>query len=125
VGASLGKRVVDRQRKHRFKCCLERGSVKKPSEKDSGKAKTRTLIRGQFKCLNCQKLGHRKNSLKCPLNRIKKRLFIFFMCIIFNTTIYIIVLITFFMCRKRKPQKNTTKRWFSKNVAMLVLRSRC
>jgi hypothetical protein len=116
--------VVGPQRKNRFKCCLERGSVKKPSEKYIGKAKTKTLSRGQFKCPNCQELGHRKNSLKCPLNEIKRAIY-FFMCIIFNTTTSIIVLITFFMCRKRKPRKNTIKRWFSKNVAMLVLRSRC
>jgi hypothetical protein len=116
VGAPLGKRAVGRQRKNRMKGCLERGSCKKQSAKDTDKPKTRTLLRGLFKCPNCQELGHRKNSPKCPLNGTKKRQIIFFMCTNFDTITAIIVLITVSMCRKRKPRKNTTKGWFLKNV---------
>jgi hypothetical protein len=100
---------VGHQRKNRINGCLEGGSGKNPSATDTNKAKTKTLLRGQFKCPNCHELGHRKNSLKCPLNGIKKRQFIFFMCTNFDTTISITVLITFLMCKKRKSRKNTAK----------------
>jgi hypothetical protein len=109
VGAPLGKRVVGHQKKNRMKVCLEGGSGKKQSAKDTDKPKTRTLFRGQFKCPNCQELGHRKNSLKCPLNGTKKRQINFFMCTNFDTIASITVLITVSMCRKRKPKKNTIK----------------
>jgi hypothetical protein len=66
VGAPIGKRPVGRQRKNRIKGCLEGGSGKKPE-------KAKKMICGKFKCLNCDELGHRKNSPKCPLNGTKKR----------------------------------------------------
>ena len=71
VGAPLGKRGVGRQRKNRFKSCLEGGSSKKKPANESEKAKK--IIRGKFKCPNCGELGHRKTSYKCPLNGTKKR----------------------------------------------------
>jgi hypothetical protein len=105
VGSPLGKRAVGRQRKNRIKGCLEGGSGKKASAKDTDKPKTKTLLRGQFKCPNYHELGHRKNSLKCLLNGIKKRQFIFFMCTNFDTIASITVLIYFLMCRKRKQKQ--------------------
>jgi hypothetical protein len=71
VGAPLGKRAVGRQRKNRIKSCLEGGSGKKPSGKETEKAKK--VLRGKFRCPNCGELGHRKNSPKCRLNGTKKR----------------------------------------------------
>jgi hypothetical protein len=71
VGAPLLKRPDGRQRKNRLKGCLEDGSDKKTEKNESEKAKK--LIRGQFKCLNCYQLGHRKASPKCSLNGTKKR----------------------------------------------------
>jgi hypothetical protein len=71
VGAPLLKRPDGRQRKNRMKGCLEDGSDKKTEKNESEKAKK--LIRGQFKCLNCYQLGHRKASPKCSLNGTKKR----------------------------------------------------
>jgi hypothetical protein len=71
VGAPLSKRPVGRQRKNRIKDCLEGGSSKKPSANE--KEKEKKLIREKFKCPNCNELGHRKNSPKCPLNGTKKR----------------------------------------------------
>jgi hypothetical protein len=73
VGAPLGKRVVDHQRKNRIKGCLEGGSGNKLGAKATNKAKPKAMLRGKFKCPNCHELGHRKNSLKCPLGRTKKR----------------------------------------------------
>jgi hypothetical protein len=70
VGASISKRPVERQRKNRVKGCLEvGGNSKKPSSSE----KDKTNIHGKFKYPNCQELGHRKNSRKCPLNGTKKR----------------------------------------------------
>jgi hypothetical protein len=109
VSAPLGKRVVGRQRKNSIKGCFEGGSGKKPSAKDTDKAKPKTMLHQKLRCPNCNELGHRKNSLKCSLNRTKKRQVIFFMCTDFNTKSSIIVLIAFLMCRKRKPRENTTK----------------
>jgi hypothetical protein len=71
IGAPLRKRSVGRQQKNRMKGCLDGGSEKKDSGKDN--AKTRKLIRGQFRCSNCRELGHRKNNPKCLLNGTKKR----------------------------------------------------
>jgi hypothetical protein len=71
VGAPLLKRPVGHQRKNRMKGCLEGGSGKKTEKNESEKAKK--LICGQFKCPNCDPLGHRKASPKCPLNGTKKR----------------------------------------------------
>jgi hypothetical protein len=105
VGSPLGKRAIDRQRKNRIKVCLEGGSGKKASAKDTDNPKTKTLLRGQFKCPNCHELGHRKNSLKCLLNGTKKRQFIFSMCTNFDTIASITALIYFLMCRKRKQKK--------------------
>jgi hypothetical protein len=113
VGAPLGKRVVSRQRKNRIKGCLEGESGKKASAKDTDKPKTKILLHGQFKCLNCHELGHRKKSPKCPLNGTKKRQILFFMCTNFDT---ITVLISVLMYRKRKLRKNTTKGLFPKNM---------
>jgi hypothetical protein len=82
VGAPLLKRPDDRQRKNRMKCCFEGGSGKKTEKNESEKAKK--LICGQFKCPNCDQLGHRKVSPKCPLNGTKKRqvtLFSFILCL--------------------------------------------
>jgi hypothetical protein len=59
------------KKKNRMKGCLDGGSEKKDSGKDN--AKTRKLIRGQFRCSNCRELGHRKNNPKCLLNGTKKR----------------------------------------------------
>jgi hypothetical protein len=70
VGAPLQKRPVGRQRKNRMKDSLEGGNGKKASGKDN--AKTRKLIRGQFRCPDYGELGHRKNSPKCHLNGTKK-----------------------------------------------------
>jgi hypothetical protein len=53
-------------RKDRIKGCLKGGSGKKPE-------KAKKMICGKFKCPNCDELGHRKNSPKCPLNGTKKR----------------------------------------------------
>jgi hypothetical protein len=108
--------VVDHQRKNRIKGCLEGGSGNKLGAKATNKAKPKTMLRGKFKCPNCHELGHRKNSLKCPLGRTKKRQFIFSMCTNFDTISSINVFITFLMCKKRKPRKNTTKGLFPKNV---------
>jgi hypothetical protein len=71
VGAPLLKRVIGRQRKNRMKGCLEGGSGKKMEMKES--EKTKKLVRGKYKCPNCDELSHRKSSPKCPLNRTKKR----------------------------------------------------
>jgi hypothetical protein len=66
VGALIGKRPVGRQRKNRINGCLEGGSGKKPE-------KAKKMIHDKFKCPNCDELGHRNNSPKCPLNETKKR----------------------------------------------------
>jgi hypothetical protein len=71
VGAPLGRRKVGRQRKNRIKGCIEGGSGKKTSANKTEKA--RKLVCEKFKCPNCHEPGHRKNSLKCPLNGTKKR----------------------------------------------------
>jgi hypothetical protein len=53
-----------------MKGCLEvGGNSKKPSSSE----KDKKIIRGKFKCPNCQELGHRKKQPKCPLNGTKKR----------------------------------------------------
>jgi hypothetical protein len=57
--------------KNRMKGCLKGGSGKKKNGKE--KEKTKKPFQVQFRCLNCGELGHRKNILKCYLNRIKKR----------------------------------------------------
>lgn len=82
VGAPLAKRKVGRQRKLRFKSCLEGGSSKKKSSNDANN-EGKKMIRGPMTCKRCGEKGHRQASYKCPLNGTKKR--------------------------KRKPRKNTTK----------------
>jgi hypothetical protein len=52
-----------------IKGCLEGDSRKKAMDKE----KMKKLIRGQFRCLNCGELDHKKNSLKYHLNGSKKR----------------------------------------------------
>ncbi|KAJ1284154.1 hypothetical protein BS78_03G183100 [Paspalum vaginatum] len=103
VCAPLTKRKVGRQRKLRFKSCLEGGHRKKgandvsddnnnvdgnPVEQTADNsaptnAKGKKMIRGPVTCKRCGEKGHRQASYKCPLNGTKKR--------------------------KRKPRKNTTK----------------
>jgi hypothetical protein len=104
MGAPLAKGLVGRQRKNRIKGCLEGGSGKKAESKDN--EKTRKLVRGKYRCPNCGELGHQKNNPKCRLNGSKKRsvLLSLLSFLLSKTT-----LITLFLCRKRKPRKNTTK----------------
>jgi hypothetical protein len=71
VVTPLQPRQVGRQRKNRFKSCLEGGSGKKRKGKEV--EKDRKVLRGQYRCPNCQELGHRKTSPKCLLNGTKKR----------------------------------------------------
>jgi hypothetical protein len=74
--------------------------------------KAKKLVRGKFKCLNCHEPGHRKNSNMCPLNGTKKRQVLDISHFLSFRT-YLIHLL---MCRKRKPRKNTTKGWFTKET---------
>jgi hypothetical protein len=74
--------------------------------------KAKKLVRGKFKCLNCHEPGHRKNSHMCPLNGTKKRQVLDISHFLSFRT-YLIHLL---MCRKRKPRKNTTKGWFTKET---------
>lgn len=99
VCAPLTKKNVGRQRKLRFKSCLERGHRKKGDNHDTNSAPTngdgnpdnsaltnskgKKMIRGPVICKRCGEKGHRQASSKCPLNGTKKR--------------------------KRKSRKNTTK----------------
>jgi len=79
LGAPLGKRGVDRQRKNRIKSFLEGGSRKgkvgkdNENEKDIGKGKEKIMIRGPMTCRRCGNKGHRQASYKCPLNGTKKK----------------------------------------------------
>jgi hypothetical protein len=115
VGAPLIKRSVGRQKKNRIKECLEGGSGKKKDANESEKAKK--LVHEKFKCPNCGELGHRKSIPKCPLNGTKKRqvLHISLSCLFLS--INCIYVILFLMCRKRKPRKNTIKRWLPKEAS--------
>jgi hypothetical protein len=84
VGAPLLKRAVVWQRKNRMKGYLEGGSGKKTEKNESENVKK--LIHWQFKCPNCDQLGHRKASPKCPLSGTKKRQvtpFPFVLCLFF------------------------------------------
>jgi rubrerythrin len=109
--APIAKRGVERQRKNRFRGCLEGGSGKKASEDETEKAKK--VVRGRFKCPNCGELGHRKNSPKCPHNGTKK-IQVLHITPLCHFVSLVTVLIASFVCRKRKPRKNITKGWFLK-----------
>jgi hypothetical protein len=114
VCAPLLKRSVGRQRKNRIKGCLEGGSGKKTSENETEKAKK--LVRGKFKCPNCGELGHRKNIPKVPPKWNKENVSVSYKTLMPFLSIAAYV-IPFFMCRKRKPRKNTTNGWFLKEAS--------
>ncbi|WVZ73610.1 hypothetical protein U9M48_021896 [Paspalum notatum var. saurae] len=88
ITAPLTKRGVGRQRKLRFKSCLEGGSKKNgakdvsndsnvvdenPDNSAPTNAKGKKMIRGPVTCKRCGEKGHRQASYKCPLNGTKKR----------------------------------------------------
>jgi hypothetical protein len=123
VGAPLLKRVVRQQRKNRMRGVLkvevERKQVGMRLRKQTKK------IRGKFKCPNCGELGHRKTALSAPLMEQRKGKILSFVIILFHISYYKLFC---FLCRKRKPRKNTTNGWFLKeattsslHVKMLVL----
>lgn len=75
VGAPLPRKTVGRNRRLRFKSCLEGGGGKSKdkaaaNETDKGK---KQMIRGKRKCKGCGELGHTQTSYKCSLNGTKKR----------------------------------------------------
>jgi hypothetical protein len=66
VGAPIGKdQLADKGK-------IESRDVSR-GEVERSPRKLRKMICGKFKCPNCDELGHRKNSPKCPLNGTKKR----------------------------------------------------
>jgi hypothetical protein len=72
VRAPNGKRGVGRQRKLRFKSCLEGGKKPKAASIE-GDQQGKSVKRGPVRCKRCGELGHRQASYKCPLNGTKKR----------------------------------------------------
>jgi hypothetical protein len=113
VFAPIAKRGLGRQRKNRIKSCLEGGSGRKSSCNDN--EKTRKRVKRQYTCPNCGELGHRQSSYKCPLNGTKKRQYTYFYML--NLCYYSCTkCLSFFLCRKRKPRKNTTKNWIPKEL---------
>jgi hypothetical protein len=79
---------VGRQRKLRFKSCLEGGHRKKgakdvsndnnivdgnPDNSAPTNAKRKKMVRGPVTCKRCGEKGHRQASYKYPLNGTKKR----------------------------------------------------
>jgi hypothetical protein len=59
------KKGGGRQRKNRIKDCLEGGSGGSKSSSNATKnqnKKTKQMVRGKVRCLNCGELGHRKTS---------------------------------------------------------------
>jgi len=87
--APLTKKNVGRQRKLRFKSCLERGHRKKGDNHDTNSAPTngdgnpdnsaltnskgKKMIRGPVICKRCGEKGHRQASSKCSMELRKGR----------------------------------------------------
>jgi hypothetical protein len=105
----LRERLDDKGR-IKMKGCLKGGSSKKTSATDTEKAKK--IIRVKFKCPNCHKLGHRKNSPKCHFNGTKKRQ-MFDPILLFHT---LNIANSFNVVQEKEAKKNTTKGWFPKET---------
>ncbi|CAL5065342.1 unnamed protein product [Urochloa decumbens] len=114
VGAPLAKRNVGRQRKLRFKGCLEGGHKKKGVSEgvnDSSTAPTNSngkkMIRCPVTCRKCGEKGHRQASYSVHSMEPKKGK----CCSSIEILNYHIKQknIFLFNCRKRKTRKNSTK----------------